>query len=455
MMMKTRKTRVMTGVSCLLLMLAAATPTTAQDAEPVSSVLFTNANVFDGQNEELANGMSVLVEGNMITRIAPSIPAPAGATVIDGGGRTLMPGLSDCHWHILQSNIVNTDMLTNDIQYITLAMALGAERVLMNGVTTVRDMGGPVFGLKQMIDEGRMPGPRILPSGAFISQTSGHADFRFPTVAPRAEGRELTDPEMLGYTAIADGVDAVRRRARENLMRGASQLKVMAGGGVATFSDPLDVAQYSVDELKAAVEEASNWNTYVTVHAYSAKAVQHALSAGIRSIEHGQMMDEETAQMIKEADAWVCMQPFLKDQDAIPLEPGSFSAFKYDLLLAGVDQAYGFAKQYDLNVGFGTDTQNNPAAIDRQTAQIPKLTNWYTPFEALKMATSGNQELFRMSDQRHPYQEGPLGVIEEGAYADILLVNGNPLENIDLLADPQANFDIIMKDGVIYKNTVR
>ncbi|NJK88939.1 MAG: amidohydrolase family protein [Myxococcales bacterium] len=435
--------------------LAAATiaaPLLAQ--ENPARTLFTNVHVFDGTNEARIENANVLVEGNLIKTVSTDAISAEGATVIDGAGRTLMPGLSDCHWHILQSNIVNTDLLTKDFQYITLAMALGAERVLMNGVTTVRDMGGPVFGLKQMIDEGRMPGPRIFPSGAFISQTSGHADFRFPNVVARAEGRELIDPEILGYTSIADGVDAVRRRARENLMKGASQLKVMAGGGVATFSDPLDVAQYSVDELKAAVEEASNWNTYITVHAYTAKAVQHALSAGIRSIEHGQMMDEETAQMIKEADAWVCMQPFLKDQDAIPLEPGSFSAQKYELLLAGVDQAYGFAKQYDLKVGFGTDTQNNPAAIDRQTAQIPKLTNWYTPFEALRMATSGNQELFRMSGPRHPYQEGPLGVIAEGAYADILLVDGNPLENINLLDDPRANFDIIMKDGVIYKNAL-
>jgi imidazolonepropionase-like amidohydrolase len=435
--------------------LAAATiaaPLLAQD-DPART-LFTNVHVFDGVNEARIENANVLIEGNLIKTVSTDAISAEGATVIDGGGRTLMPGLSDCHWHILQSNIVNTDLLTKDFQYITLAMALGAERVLMNGVTTVRDMGGPVFGLKQMIDEGRMPGPRIFPSGAFISQTSGHADFRFPNVVARAEGRELIDPEILGYTSIADGVDAVRRRARENLMKGASQLKVMAGGGVATFSDPLDVAQYSVDELKAAVEEASNWNTYVTVHAYTAKAVQHALSAGIRSIEHGQMMDEETAQMIKEADTWVCMQPFLKDEDAIPLEPGSFSAQKYDLLLAGVDQAYKFAKQYDLKVGFGTDTQNNPAAIDRQTAQIPKLTNWYTPFEALRMATSGNQELFRMSGPRHPYQEGPLGVIAEGAYADILLVDGNPLENINLLDDPHENFDIIMKDGVIYKNAL-
>ncbi|NJN05126.1 MAG: amidohydrolase family protein, partial [Rhodobacteraceae bacterium] len=235
-------------------------PAWAQKAEPQVTV-FTNVNVFDGKNEKLIRNANVVVTGNRITAVSTESPAVAGGQVIDGGGRTLMPGLSDCHWHILQSNIVNTDMLTKDFQYITLAMALGAERVLMNGVTTVRDMGGPVFGLKQMIDEGRMPGPRILPSGAFITQTSGHADFRFPTVVPRAEGRELIDPEILGYTIVADGVGAVRQRARENLMRGASQLKVMAGGGVATFSDPLDVAQYSVDELRAVVEEASNWNT--------------------------------------------------------------------------------------------------------------------------------------------------------------------------------------------------
>ena len=447
--------QIIRGLALAICLVAPSLPAGAQDARPASRVLFTNVNVFDGEHEKLVNDANVLVEGYLIKQVSTKPINADGATVINGGGRTLMPGMSDAHWHILQSNIANIDMLTKDHQYITIAMALGAERVLMNGVTTVRDMGGDVFGVKKMIDEGRIPGPRILPSGAFLTQTSGHADFRFPNVIRRAQGRELIDPEIVGYTIVADGVAAVRQRSRENLMKGASQLKVMAGGGVASFSDPLDVAQYSQEELQAIVEEADNWNTYVTVHAYTAKAIQHALKAGVKCIEHGQLMDEETARMIADKGAWVSMQPFLDDEDALKFEPGSFNEQKYKRLLAGVDTAYKLTKKYNIKVGFGTDFQNDPALIDRQTAQIPKLTRWFKPIEVLRMVTSGNQEMFRLSGPRHPYQAGPLGVIKEGAYADLLLVNGNPLEKIDLLADPKANLAVIIKNGKIYKNAIK
>lgn len=426
----------------------------AQDDAKETQILFENVRVFDGTGSELSAPTNVLVTGNMIGAIGPDVTADADATVITGDGRTLMPGLSDCHWHTLQAAVTNIDLFTKDPNYNTLQVAFGAERVLMNGFTTVRDMGGNIFGVKQMIDEGRLPGPRILPSGAFLTPTSGHAEMRFPNVLIREEGRSLIDQEILGNTAIADGVPAVLKRTRENLMRGASQIKVMAGGGVSSLSDPLDGAQFTQAELEAIVEEAGNWNTYATVHAYTAKAVQHALKAGVRSIEHGHMIDEETAKMIADLGARVCMQPFQDDQDRIPFPEGSFNNYKYELLLAGVDTAFKLAKKYELKIGFGTDMQNNPALIDRQAAQIPKLTRWFTPAEALQISTSGNQEFFRMSGPRHPYQDGPLGVVEEDAYADLLLVDGDPLANIDLIADPKTNFKIIMKDGVIYKNTL-
>lgn len=446
--------RILTTITASLA-LALAGPYAHAQAPGASATLFQNANIFDGKNEPLATDMDVLVEGNKIAKIAKTIEAPDGAKIIDAKGRTLMPGLSDCHWHTLQAAVTNIDLFTKDPNYNTLQVAFGAERVLMNGFTTVRDMGGNIFGVKQMIDEGRLPGPRILPSGAFLTPTSGHAEMRFPNVLIREEGRPLIDQEILGNTAIADGVPAVLKRTRENLMRGASQLKVMAGGGVSSLSDPMDGAQFTRAELEAIVEEAGNWNTYVTVHAYTAKAVQHALKAGVRSIEHGHMIDEETAKMIADAGARVCMQPFQDDQDRIPFPKGSFSNYKYELLLAGVDTAFKLAKKNNIKIGFGTDMQNNPTLIDRQAAQIPKLTRWFTPFEALRIATSGNQEFFRLSGARHPYQEGPLGVVQEGAYADLLLVEGNPLENIEVIADPKANFKIIMKDGKIYKNTLQ
>ena len=423
----------------------------AQDAD--GPILFTNVNVFDGVSENLIQDANVVVTGNMITAVSTEPLAVAGARVIDGGGLTLMPGLSDCHWHALQIAVTNPELFAGDPYENIIKVSFQTEHTLMQGITTVRDMGGNLFAIKNLIDQGRLVGPRMLVSGGNLSMTSGHGEVRLPNILPREEGRALIDLEIAGHTFIVDGVPAVLRRTRENLMRGASQIKAHAGGGVASQTDPLDGVQFSPEELSAIVGEAERWNTYVAVHAYSANAVKHALAAGVKSIEHGQMIDQEAAQMIAENDAWVCMQPFFDDEDRIPLD-SEFSNYKYDLMLAGVDTAYTLAAQYDLNVGFGTDMQQNPAMIDRWGAQLVKLINWYTPFEALRMATSTNQEFFRMAGPRHPYQDGPLGVVQEGAYADLLLVDGNPLENIDLIADPTNNFKIIMKDGVIYKNTL-
>ncbi|MCU9840421.1 amidohydrolase family protein [Ruegeria sp. WL0004] len=425
----------------------------AQEDVKETQVLFENVRVFDGVGTELSDATNVLVTGNMISAIGADVAADSDATIIAGDGRTLMPGLSDCHWHSHSIAVTNPELLFGDPFKNIIKVALESEHTLMQGITTVRDVGGNIFGVKALIDEGRLVGPRILPSGAYLTMTSGHGEMRLPNVLLRPEGRALIDQEILGHTAIADGVPAVLRRTRENLMRGATQIKAMAGGGVASFSDPLDGAQFSLEELNAIVEEAERWNTYVTVHTYTAKAVQHALEAGVRSIEHGQMIDEETAQMLAETDAWLCLQPFLDDEDRIPLD-GEFNNRKYDQMLGGTDTAYKLARKYDVNVGFGTDMQQNPAMIDRWGAQLVKLTNWYTPVEALQMATSINQEFFKMAGERHPYQKGPLGVVQEGAYADLLLVEGNPLENIELVADPNSNFKIIMKDGVIYKNTL-
>jgi len=441
-------------IASLFLTLAFCVPAIAGDAAPKPSVLITNANIFDGTSEKLANGMSVLIEGNKITKIAKSITAPDGAMVIDAKGATLMPGLTDAHWHTIQANLSNAEALSSDLDYITLAAAVGAEQTLMRGFTTIRDVGGPVFGLKKMIDAGVYKGPRIYPSGAYITQTSGHADFRSHLEVPRSYSRDLIPQERMGIMVVADGVPQVTQRVRENLMKGASQIKVLAGGGVASPSDPLDVAQYTQAELKAAVDVAETWNTYVMVHSYTAKAVQNALRAGVKCIEHGQMIDEETAKMIKEADAWVSMQPFLNDEDAIPFPAGSFSEMKYQQLVSGTDNAYKLAKKYKLKVAFGTDTQNDAKLAARQGAQLAKLTRWYTPWEVLRMATSVNQQLFKLSGPRDPYP-GKNGVVEEGALADLLLVDGNPLENINLIADPDKNFVVIMKDGKIYKNTVK
>jgi len=427
----------------------------AQDAEPKPPTLITNANIFDGEHEELLTGMSVLVEGNKISKIAESIPAPAGATVIDGAGRTLMPGLIDAHYHPMMAALPLNDLLSAPDGWINLAAAKNAELFLLQGFTSLREASGNSFSLKRAIDQGLYPGPRIYPTGPMISQTSGHADYRPFTAVPSEPDEQLIYVSRNGYAAVADGVPEVMKRTREALRMGASQVKLAAGGGVASSYDPIDVAEYTYDELKAAVDVADTWNTYVMVHAYTPTAIQTALKAGVKSIEHGQLMDEKTAKMIAEKNAWLCLQPFMDDEDAIPFPEGSDQRKKFLMMTAGTDAAYLFAKKYKIKTAFGTDTLFDAKLAAKQGKLLAKLKRWYTPYEVLKMATHDNAQLLAMSGPRNPYQEGELGVVTEGAYADLILVNGNPLENIDLVADPDKNFVVIMKDGKIYKNTIK
>ena len=326
-----------------------------------------------------------------------------------------------------------------------------AEDMLLRGFTSIRDLGGPVYGLKRGIDLGLVPGPRIWPSGAFISQSGGHGDFRLPNELPAAPG-SFSFSERVGAAAIADNPDAVRLRAREQLALGASQIKLMAGGGVASDYDPLDVTQYTVPELRAAVEAAENWGTYVTVHAYTPRAVRQAIEAGVKCIDHGQMLDEDTVKLMARTGTWWSLQPFV-DTGRSPYPEGSANRRKQLEMFAGTDTAYALAKKHKLKIAWGTDTLFNAETAATQGAQLAGMVRWFTPAEALRIATSGNAELLALSGLRSPY-EGKLGVVEEGALADLLLVDGNPLENIDLVADAERNFMVIMKDGKIFKDAV-
>jgi imidazolonepropionase-like amidohydrolase len=291
-------------------------------ATPVT--LFRNVRVLSKEGM-LSSPANVLVRGNIIERISTS-PIPTDGSenmkVIEGKGRTLMPGLIDAHTHIVMQSVPMSVAMTADIGYLNLVAGKAANDMLLRGFTTIRDLGGPSFGLKLAIDQGLTPGPRIYPSGAFISQTSGHGDFRMPYEIPRTIGGPLSHSEQMGAAAIADSPDEVRLRAREQLMKGATQIKLMAGGGVASPYDPLDVAQYTEAEFRAAVEAAENWGTYVTVHAYTPKAIRTAIAGGVKCIEHGQLADEATAELMAEKGIWWSLQPFLDDEDANPQPPG-------------------------------------------------------------------------------------------------------------------------------------
>ena len=419
-----------------------------------AQTLFNNVRIFDGKNGTLTAPSNVLVNGNKIERISTSPIAASPATVtINGGGRTLMPGLIDAHWHTMLVRPNPVAAMTNDVGYTTLVAAAEATDTLMRGFTTIRDLGGPAFALKQAIDEGIVAGPRIYPSGAMITVTSGHGDFRPTYELPRTNGGPLSRVEEIGGAMIADSPDMVRQRAREQLMLGSTQIKLTAGGGVASPHSPIDVSTFTEAELRAAVEAAENWGTYVTVHAYTPAAIQRAIAAGVKCIEHGHLMDEATAKMIADKGIWLSIQPFLDDEDAVQFPRGSIQQYKKTQVIAGTDRAYGYAKKFGIKTAFGTDILFSPGLAHRQGAMLAKMTRWYTAPELLKMATSVNAELLALSGLRSPYP-GKLGVVEEGALADLILVDGNPLENLDLVADPDRNFKIIMKDGRIFKDTL-
>jgi imidazolonepropionase-like amidohydrolase len=425
-------------------------------AQPETTTLFQNVRVFDGKSGTVSAASNVLIKGNIITSVSTAdiaVDPKASPTIIAGGGRVLMPGLIEAHWHAMMVAPTFATALTADMGYINLVAGHEAEATLMRGFTTVRDMGGPTFGLKRAIDEGITAGPRIYPSGAFISQTAGHGDFRQLSEIPRTQNTPLSYAERIGVAAIADSPDEVRLRTRENLMRGASHIKLMAGGGVSSPFGPLDTTQYTEAELHAAVEAAEDWGTYVAVHAYTPRSIKRAIDAGVLCIEHGHLLDDATAKLMAEKGIWLSIQPFLDDEDANPVHSPMMRARQLEVI-AGTDRAYALAKRYKIKTAFGTDVLFDARLAGRQGAQLAKLVRWYTSGEALKMATGDNGQLLALSGLRSPYP-GKLGVVEEGALADLLLVDGNPVENIELVADPAKNFVVIMKDGKIFKNLVK
>jgi imidazolonepropionase-like amidohydrolase len=450
-------------VSMYLRRLVSATPvcalilsTSAAQAQQTSGAitLFNNVRVFDGKGTSLSEPTNVLVRGNLIETISRTpIPVDRSATttIVDGGGRTLMPGLIDNHWHAMLARATPADSF-GDVGFNNLNAGDEATDTLMRGFTTVRDVGGPAFGLKQAIDDGLVPGPRIYPSGAMITVTSGHGDFRQLTDLPRTIGGMLTRMEQVGGAIVADSPDEVRVRAREQLMQGASQVKLTAGGGVSSPFSPVDVTTFTEAELRAAVEAAENWGTYVAAHAFTPAAIQRAVAAGVKCIEHGMLMDEATAKLLAEKDIWLSLQP-LPEGLRLGFPAGSVQRAKADEVWPGIARSYGFAKKYKIKTAWGTDVLFSRALAQQQGAILASLTRWYTPAEALVMATSTNADLLALSGKRNPYP-GKLGVVEQGALADLLLVDGNPLDNINLIADPANNFKIIMKDGVIYKNAL-
>jgi imidazolonepropionase-like amidohydrolase len=444
-------------IAALVVGLTAISSAQAQSPTAAPSViLFQNVRIFDGTHGQLSAPSNVLVRGNRIERISTSpipIDRSAATQIIEGNGRTLMPGLIDVHWHAMLIRALPAESVFGDVGYNNLIAADEAKDTLMRGFTTVRDVGGPVFGLKRAIDDGTIVGPRIYPSGAVITVTSGHGDFRQLSDLPRSIGGPPTRGEQIGGFAVADSPDEVRVRVREQLMQGASQIKLTAGGGVSSPFSPIDVVTFTEPELRAAVEAAHNWGTYVTVHAFTSEAIRQAIEVGVTCIEHGFLMDEATAKLMADKGIWLSTQP-LPDELRTGFPVGSVQREKADEVWPGIAKTYALAKKYKIKTAWGTDVLFSRALAQKQGAILASLVRWYTPAEALVMATSTNAELLTLSGKRSPYR-GKLGVVEEGALADLLLVNGDPIANIQLITDPDTNFLVIMKDGRIYKNTLK
>ena len=491
--------RIITTATLACGLLAAAIPVSAMAADvPAEVTLFKNVNVFDGKSAELLMGHDVLVVKNLIKKVAKGIPTSGTyeidvktgglkpmetphtaefqhanvvmvyepeqtvakqvkVNVIDGGGRTLMPGMIEGHGHVTYASPLLSMMLNQDISEQAIRSARRANNYLMAGFTTVRDMGGSAFGLQKALDAGMFPGPRIYPSGPAIGQTSGHGDFRTANDGhPSFDGRERAGvAERLGWTKIADGPDEVRRAVRDNLFRGASQIKLMAGGGVASFTDPLFATQFSAAELAAGVEEAKRYGTYVAVHAQTNAGVVAALDAGAISIEHGLVLEEETVKRMAKMGAYYDPQAFLALQDVSknPMFQDPIQQEKNRQVAKGTPQAIEWAKKYGVKILWGSDLFFGDDAWMSFRQEFAYRDRFFKPIEQMIQVTGNNGEILGLSTWKNPYPHGPLGVIKEGAYADLLLIDGDPSKDIKILMDSN-NIDLIMKDGKIYKSTL-
>ncbi|MEZ9911073.1 amidohydrolase family protein [Vibrio sp. 10N.261.51.A3] len=417
--------------------------------------LITNANVFNGVDNNLIENVSILIEDNLITQIG-EVDATLADEIIDAQGGTVMPGLIDAHVHITLSAPFNViDTMTRE--EVAIRSAKISEEMLMRGFTTIRDVAGNTLGLKKSIDNGYATGPRILPSMAAISQTSGHSDYRQNQAQERlANGHEDSPMMKLGAMKVADGRSEVLKAVREQLFMGASQIKIMAGGGASSTFDPLDTLQFTSDEMKAAVQAASDYGTYVAAHIHTSDAMRRAAEAGVMSFEHATIMDDDIAEIIKEKGIWVIPSYFTSSLIAerkIPL-PNEETYRKTERVGKAMFKSAELIKKYDIqNIAFGTDCVGETNVHATQLNELGAIEQVFDTITALRMATSNCGRLFEMSTYQHPYQQGKLGQIVAGAYADLLIIDGNPLEGVACVANTDTQ-KLIMKDGKVYKNTL-
>lgn len=427
----------------------AAMPLLAYDTKDSkdSYIIIKNAKIFDGINI-LQDTQDILIKNAHIEKVGINLTIPHDSLIIDAKGKFAMPGLIDCHWHVLFA-AGNPSMIFNapDSGLLYANAVKEAERTVLRGFTTVRDMAGSVFGLQKAIDSHIFKGPKIFPSGSFISQTSGHGDFGAIYDKPRRFHGNENILESIGAFRVADGISEVLTATREQLKRGATQIKIGAGGGVVSDFDPLDSTQYLIDEMKAVVSAANDWGTYVCAHVYNDKGIHRCLDAGIKSIEHGQLASEDSIKRMADNNVWLSLQAF--EYNKFWQKPLNT---KGNILNAKWRKVLEWAVKHKCPYAFGTDAIFNPTIASGQNYYLTMFADILGNLDTLRMATSGNAKLVELCGERNPYKQHKIGRIIPNAWADILLIDGNPIQNVHVLEEYENNFKCIIKNGEIIKN---
>ncbi len=410
----------------------------------MSQIVLENCNLLDCADGAVRPGVNILIEAGRIVEIEEGRLGAKNARRMDLGGRTVMPGLMDAHVHVTATMM---DLKKNAEEPMSLTTARSQpimKAMLRRGFTTVRDAGGADWGLAHAVESGLLEGPRLLFSGKALSQTGGHGDLR-----PRVWSGDSCAccVANAGLAIVVDGVPTVQKAAREQLRTGASQIKIMASGGVASPDDPVDNLQFSADEISAIVWEARSWHRYVMAHAYTAEAIERIVHLGVRSIEHGNLIDKAAAETMVEYGAF--MVPTLIAYEALHQEGHKWgipevSLDKIDYVRDAGLRSLEIARDAGVKMGFGTDLLGE--CHHYQSGEFARRAEVLTPLEIIRSATLGNAELFQ--------HEGELGVIAPGAYADLIAMDGNPLDDIALLAGQGEHLALIMKGGVIYKDNL-
>jgi imidazolonepropionase-like amidohydrolase len=419
----------------------------AQDETPART-LFTNVAVWDGTSEALQPGMNVLIEGNKVAQISAASISAAGATVIDGNGRTLMPGLIDMHTHLMFPQ----GLPAHETEWVAATSGALAKQTfdqyLRMGFTTLRDMCGPA-NLAKAVAAGILEGPRLYSSGACIGTTGSHTDWG---VATDALGDVSNHMRSLN-SWVVNSPDEVRAAARQNFRDGGTFLKVMVGGGVASAFDPLESITISKEELEAAVQVAEQFDSFVCIHVYHAAHINLAIDAGVKCIEHGFLMDEKTMRRMVKEDIVLSAQAFMsytafQDPAGIP-GFGPEQVAKGLMVNKGADQMFAWAAEHGVDMFAGSDMFTYDA-IPNATQNITQLERWFTPVQALRASTSSAGKWLMKTGPKNPYKEAQLGTLAKGSYADVILVEGNPLDSTEVLANYENTIDYVMVDGKVY-----